>query len=209
MDRLISMPDCKRIIFEIDDITDDRWRETKEYLYRLQEIHPDLKVTLWVIPAYCTELFYNEIGRCEWIEWGYHGETHWKEGWGRVEDVGGECDKWLYGDVKHFIIRQYPEHPLENFNCGFKAPWYYIKREALRGFRDSNLFVAIHRRYTTGIPEGLKVYDFADYKGNLRLHMQDSHFDGIRENFDRLKDIFNKDTVFEFVSQNLKRWKGE
>ena len=195
------------IILEIDDITTDRWRETKEYVYKLKEVHPKLRVTLWVIPALCSYPYViDEIINEDWIEWGFHGEFHWREEWGNVVKIGGECDKWNYIKTNSFIKRYSLYRFCDNFNHGFKAPWYYIKGDALRCLKDNEFFVAIHRRYTQDIPKGLKIYDYKDYEGSIRLHIQDNCIekDGIRENFERLKDTFNENTVFEFVSQNVR-----
>lgn len=202
MDKYLSTPKEKKVVIEIDDVTTDRWRECRQYVYRLKEIYPQLKVTLWCIPAFCTYHLISEIEEKEWIEWGWHGNLHWRKDDGKVEKTGGECDRWSYGDIEEFISQNMWKYA-KNFNHGFKAPWYYIKGESLKWFRDNNWFVCIHPIYTTGIPKGLKVYEFTKHKGSLRLHIQDSHFDGVRENFERLKGAFNNDTQFEFVSENL------
>ena len=93
----------------------------------------------------------------------------------------------------------------KRFNYGFKAPWYYIKKETLEIIRSFPLwFAAVHPEWTE-IPSGINIYDFTKYKGSVRLHIQDSHFDGFRENFELLSRSFSNETKFEFVSENVER----
>ena len=69
-----SLKEAARVVFSLDDLCDefDPW----EPLHALKEKYPGLRVTLFAIPARCSDGLLARYRALDWVELGVHGYHH-------------------------------------------------------------------------------------------------------------------------------------
>lgn len=194
------------MIFEWDDfganhIISDMCQshDCRDQLDKLHTLNPAFKCTLFAIPAEMTwELYEWCVLNSGWVELAWHGFFH---------GSNYECEKMSYEsfDAAMSVFRE----RYGFFVNGFRAPGWQISDDIYRWLKDNGWWVADqgyndHRR-----PEGLKAYvnyDGAFKVGEMEIptyhgHVWDVGWNGIYEDFDKVKSLVESTNEFKFVSE--------
>lgn len=186
-------------VIEFDDLIDINHDRTP-LLYKLREINPLFKATVYAIPGLCSVEFIKSLP--DWLEVAVHGWNH----------TSRECEFWTESDMDLLLTQP----GLKHFVKGFKAPHYVISDGCYKSLLKHDFWISDipennHRR-----PVGLRYYingfwtradnnwwyghiantAYKDNKGIVR-------HDGIRETFDKLVERIKFETQFKFVSESL------
>lgn len=119
------------MVFDLDDLCDefDPWEE----LHALKEKFPNLKVTLFAIPARCSDDLLARYRALDWVELGVHGYHHSSQ----------ECLVWSYEETNSKL------EELEKLGWGkvFKAPGWQLNEQAYAALFDRGWVVSDHASY--------------------------------------------------------------
>ena len=150
-----------RQVFDLDDLCDDF--DPWDKLHELKAEHPGLKVTLFAIPARCSDELLARYRALDWVELGTHGYHH----------SSGECAVWGYDETMEKL------EELEELGWPklFKAPGWLLNEEVYKALHFRGYTVADHavhawqslalpvKRYTFNLPrKAIK---------NVHAHVQD------------------------------------
>jgi hypothetical protein len=182
----------KATVLDFDDLcdTNDPWDD----LLRLRERVPDLRLTLFCIPARTSpETFAKYDAARDWCRLGVHGWRHSRH----------ECLGWTSEETEAKIDMAMAVYP--GFDRVFKAPNWEIDSEVYAGCKAKGFAVADHVRNTPIMPK-----DMPHYTYNLRLrsdhydrhhgHIQNWGGTGLREAFETYAALKGP---FLFVSEAL------
>lgn len=117
----------KQYVVDFDDLCDkfDPWDE----LVALKERFPSLKVTLFAIPALCSDELLAKYGALDWVELGVHGYYHSPR----------ECMAWDYEESKaklEEVMSWWPGAKL------FKAPGWLASEPLYEYLQDEGWMIA-------------------------------------------------------------------
>jgi len=106
------------VVFDLDD-----FHEHAPNIYllsALEERFPELKVTLFTVPAKCSLEFLRKWANRDWVELAVHGWTH---------EPNTECLKWCEARTRSVLEAA---ELLDAFVKGFRAPGWELRPEVAR-----------------------------------------------------------------------------
>lgn len=184
----ICPTDSKPVVFDLDDLCDywDPW----DTLMRWRVCNPAGKVTLFAIPARCSDELIERYAALDWVELAIHGWWH----------QAGECLSWSSEETQE-RIRAATDRGLVN---GFKAPGWLMTREVADGCAAMGTWIAGHVEHREIWQKGDRnyVYNRKRREDNWTAahgHTHDTCGNGIDDAFDTFQ--FPADTQFKFVSE--------
>lgn len=164
------------MILDWDDFSEHNHRY--DLLWRLKEVRPDFRCTMFAVPALGSPEFWGAVP--DWIELAVHGWTHHSV---------YECSDWPYERMERLL-----DHPIveEFFATGFKAPGWQISDGCYRVLLERGWWVADHWDNDDRRPPGLLAHVItpAAAAGQDPIHWH-GHIgnvcgNGIEETFPRL-----------------------
>lgn len=130
-----------------------------------QEI-PNFKATLFTIPGRCSDSWFSEMKKLNWIDMVPHGFLH---------PTPRECEDWDYAQSKHYL------KSIEQFGLtkGFKAPGWQISDGMYQALLEEGYWVADQAYNNDRRPKELKAYILDS--GN-KIHGHIGHLGGHNTN---------------------------
>lgn len=157
------------------------------WMWRLKEINPAFKATLFAIPGRGDEDFW--ANHPDWIELAVHGWRH---------ETVDECIEWDYErTVKAIYARP------QGFTYGFKAPGWQISDATYAALKDYGWWVADQHLEDGRRPPELPTYFYEDSPDRLHLHVQNVCGNGLEESWDELSERVRNAEHFQFCSDVL------
>lgn len=169
---------AKELIMDFDDFSEEN--NNLELLEELKKEIPNLKVTLFTIPAQCTKQFCKYISALDWIELAIHGEFH----------NYLECSTW----TKEKTLKVLDKY--EQWGCFkkiFKPP-YWAGSVGMNEALEERGYILAQNKETTGVS---KLYLLND--NSVHGHIQNVCENGLEEKFNYYKSL--KDSSFKFISE--------
>ena len=179
--------------------------DCRDKLLELKEINPDFKATLFAIPGEMTyELLEWSKKNKSWVELAYHGIFH---------SSNYECERMTYNEF-NFKMTALEIAYGNYFVQGFRAPGWQISDGIYRwlqerdwwigdqGYNDDrrpaymDAFVNYGGKFKV-LPRVGNPYDVEVYHG----HTWDVGWNGIYEDFEKVKVLVNEAKDFQFVSE--------
>lgn len=157
------------VCMDFDDLTDDNDR--LDILLCLKERDPGFKVTLFAIPARCSDkLLASYDQHAEWIQLGIHGWRHARH----------ECLAWTSEETVEKI--DMARHIYPAFAQIFKAPNWETCDELYDGLKQRGIAVADHIRNIAIMPENMPHYIYNiklrdDHLRRIHGHIQPTAYD--------------------------------
>lgn len=182
------------MIVDLDDFSPKNHRA--DLLYRLKEINPDFRVTLFAIPAE-GQLYMPR----DWVEQVPHGFWH-----GDPATDGGECRDWPYERAVSFIEDIEAAQTIDVWERGFKAPGWQISDGCYQAFLEAGWWVADQHLEDHRRPGGLRTYFYEDGPDRWHGHIQNVCGNGLAERFDELAERVRHADRFQFASEAAKPW---
>jgi hypothetical protein len=175
--------------------------DCRDKLDELHILNPAFKATLFAIPAEMTiELMAWCQANSSWIELAVHGFFH---------SSNYECEKLSYDDFD-YLISQFSPIINGNFKSIFRAPGWQISDGAIKWLADHDWIIADQSYNDHRRPLNLRSYVREDgdqfraagtpveaYHG----HVWDVGWNGIYEDYDKVKSLVRDCTEFRFVSE--------
>jgi len=191
----------RKVIMDFDDLANGNSR--LDILKRLKERDPGFKVTLFAIPARCSDSLLAEYdAEKSWIQLAIHGFRH-----SRHEALG-----WLQDEAEDKLARAMAIYP---FAPVFKAPNWQMTDEVYAACLVRGLAVADHLSNVAIIPKEMPVYIY-----NMRLrddpylrihgHIQDwthTGTDGLEEAYEKWSSP-EVGSEYLFVTDAISPWQG-
>jgi len=184
-----------QIILDFDDFTDRKLNQFYK-LVKLKEIIPKLKVSLFCIPAGCSDSVLEEISQFKWVEMHQHGWAHSLYEW-KTLDYKTAVELLKKGQNRHY-------------GKGFKAPNWLLSGEAFKACADLGYWVAVHPKQVQFAQEfNVKTYLYNSSitsPWNKPLVKATGHVDKCNQN-DSIDDSWAnlihipKDAEFKFISE--------
>lgn len=211
-----------RVIFELDDFCDEL--NCLPELIELKKEIPNLKVTLFTIPARTSEELLKEVTENygDWIQLAVHGYTHNKP---ETDQLGTHEFAFLNKDQATELLNK--GYNPKYYVKGFRAPGWQISEEAMEAVRDCGFWLASQfpdgrwnqpekGQYQPDPKEcvGLEFY-FAtpDAHGVRKVHGHTWYSEeyNVRNDINSLKEILleNKDNEFIFVENYVREIFGQ
>lgn len=156
-------------------------------MWKLKEINPAFRATLFSVPALGTPEFWRS--HPDWIEIAWHGWLH---------PNPHECLHWTRERMERYL----DEPILLCSPCRlWKAPGWQINEDIYavlleRGWAVADQHLEDHRR-----PPGLRTYFYEDSSDRWHGHVQDVCGNGIRETWGDLVERVRGATEFRFASE--------
>lgn len=157
------------------------------WMWKLKEINPAFRVTLFSVPALGSHGFWK--AHPDWVEIAWHGWLH---------PDPYECRDWTRERMEQYLN----EPILQTSPCRlWKAPGWQINEDIYqvlleRGWAVADQHLEDHRR-----PAGLPVYFYEDSPDRWHGHVQDWGSNGIRETWGELSGRVAAATEFSFASE--------
>lgn len=179
--------------------------DCRDQLYRLKEVNPAFKATLFTIPAEVTvELLNWRQANANWIEFAVHGFTH-SSNW--------ECNEWTYDQMDNAmkVVQAY-----NSFVKVFRAPGWQISSDCFKWLLDHNWVVADQSYNDDRRPLGLRAYinNNGEFRVSGRKEPVEAYHghtwnvgavgsdpNGIYEDFDKVEKLVKEAKEFKFVSE--------
>lgn len=183
-----SLKEAARVVFSLDDLCDefDPW----EPLHALKEKYPGLRVTLFAIPARCSDGLLARYRALDWVELGVHGYHH----------ALRECLVWGFEETMEKL------EELEGLGWTklFKPPNWQINDQVYKALQFRNWKVADHAAYAWSshkLTIDRYTYNLPGFDGTtIQGHTWDVMGNGPSDWDEMLKDV-PKDSEFSFVSE--------
>lgn len=177
------------MVVDFDDFSQDNHRE--DLIFRLKELNPKFKVTLFAVPGLGSLSFWHRWSSLDWVELAVHGKfhpdpyecAHWDKN--RMYDL--TMDKW----VSNFFVD------------GFKAPGWQISDDIYEVLLDLDWWVADQHLEDERRPKGLRTYFYEDGEDRWHGHIQNVCGNGLEERWDELVERVASAEEFFFCSQCL------
>lgn len=157
------------------------------YMWRLKEINPDFKATLFSVPGLGSPGFW--LSHPDWIEIAWHGWMH---------PDPYECSDWTYARMDDWFAEPVIEHRTTD---GWKSPGWQISDGTYRWLADHGWWVADQHLEDARRPPGLRTYFYED--GNWHGHVQNVCGNGLAETWERLAAVVADETCFAFASESV------
>jgi hypothetical protein len=173
-------------IFDFDDFheTNNRY----DLLWRLKEINPEFRCTLFAVPALGSTDFWDGVP--DWCELAVHGWLH---------PDPYECCNWEYERMADLIDVIDDEYPW--FVRGYKAPGWQISNGCYQALLDRDWWVADQHLEDARRPKGLRTYFYEDGEDRWHGHIQDWGSNGMNETWGELSARVGAATSFQFASE--------
>lgn len=184
-----------KVIFDLDDYCDE-YNCLPELLELKKEI-PNMKVTLFTIPAKTSQKLLDETKKYDWIQMAVHGFNH---------ATNYEFAFVGYNNAKEMILGSYKEG---YYVKGFKAPGWQINTEVMKALKDLGFWLAVQWKdgrfygdpngpYQPQVIEGLKCYAFRERENAIHGHTWLTCGNGLSQIKSNLLEY--KDSEFEFIN---------
>jgi hypothetical protein len=180
----------KPIILDFDDLCDNTV-EKLGWISRLKDRMPELKVTLFTIPARTSDATIRQARDLgPWVALGMHGWIH----------TLGECWSWTREDA----VARMQAAAGRGIDAGvFRAPKWVIDAETYLAARDLDWVIADHRDFRVG-GTGARTYTYNATLRNppwIRVHghLPDVSGNGIAEHFDDF--LASPESTFRLITE--------
>lgn len=156
------------VVLDFDDLADGNDR--LEVLMRLKERDPGFKVTMFAIPARCSDFLLAAYDACNsWIQLGIHGWRHARH----------ECLAWTSEETVDKIAAA---NAIYSFAPIFKAPNWETCDELYAGLKECNVAIADHMRNVAISPPDMPRYVYNlllrnDTYTRMHGHIQPTAYD--------------------------------
>lgn len=168
---------------------DDHYPENNAmpWMYRLKEINPAFKATLFAVPGRGSDEFWEN--HPDWIELAVHGWRH---------ETVDECIDWTEDRMDLHIMGK-----PGRFVKGWKSPGWQTSDGVYRALVEWDWWVADQHLEDRRRPPGLPTYFYEDEDDRIHLHVQDVCGNGLNESWDWLVERVASATEFKFCSEAL------
>lgn len=201
------------MIFEWDDFGCDhiisdmcQSHDCRDQLYRLKELNPKFKCTLFAIPGEMTpELLKWCSANDSWVELAVHGFYH---------TSNYECEKMTYDEFYDSVMDfsgNYDSGILSKFKKIFRAPGWQISTDAMLWLHDNDWVLADQAYNNARRPIGLRTYLYDDSSKVFSIdgspvlayhgHTWNVGWNGIYEDYDKVSDLVRNCEEFKFLSE--------
>jgi len=182
------------VIFDLDDFYPGC--PNSSLLFELKEQFPQLKVTLFAIPAKCEVAQVRRLVEKDWIQLAVHGFLH---------EPNTECKDW---DEERTNAALGAVEALGGFVKGFKAPGWTLNPTVGKVLKERGYWLAAHRDHKNELGmEVPKIY-WSHHPWMVHGHMQELHTGNILTS-NGLSQLcaneapFHEKTRFHFVSEMI------
>lgn len=172
--------------FDWDDHCDVN--DAMPWMLRLREINPAFKATLFSIPAYGSEEFWD--GHPDWIEIAMHGWSH---------PHPREAEHWTYEQSADVLLSA-----PARFVKVWKSPGWLTSEGMYQALRDLGWTVADQHLADSARPYDLPVYLWED-GSNWHGHVQNVCGNGLYETFGRVCQLVEQTGEFLFVTEAVEQ----
>ena len=183
-----------KVVFELDDLCDIH--DPYEQLIAAKKRIPQLKVTMFAIPAMCSPELVAKYKALDWVELALHGFFH----------SNLECYDWSLDEAEAKITEGCARLGLNPKEAGFKSPHWEANGQTYMALANLGLWIADHPRQSTSWLEYESVprylVDMDDDLATLHGHTWDIMCNGPSWWSDKVSDF--RDDVFLHVSQAVK-----
>ncbi len=160
-----------------------------ELLCKLKRTHPNFKITLFSVPAFCPQSFIRTVG-ADWMSFVPHGWSH---------PTPRECEHWGYNESINYL--EFIEVSFPFMERGFKAPGWQISDGMYQALLEKDYWVADQAYNNHRRPKELRKYILTEDEDRyikLHYHIQNVCGNGLQERFDELMAI-PEDAEFNFI----------
>lgn len=181
------------VVFELDDQCPEK--DAMPYLLKLKERFPELKVTLFCVPAWGSKEYFQSLKEKygDWVELAVHGWSHDTE-----HGNATECNHWTREEAHKFL------QMTEDYGCfvkGFRAPGWQLNRETVEVLAERGYWLADHWLAEQFLDIKLPRYTTNNLM-EVHGHTWSCNMNGIEE-LATSKCNFGENTSFHFVSEQL------
>ena len=173
------------MIFDWDDHCE--LNDAMPWMTSLKEINPDFKATLFSIPAFGDEAFWN--GHPDWIELAMHGWQH---------PNPREAEHWTYDQAVDVLLSA-----PDRFVKVWKSPGWLTSPGMYQACADLGWAIADQHLADDQRPAGLQVYLWED-GDNWHGHVQNSCGNGLRETWAQVCKLVAETDEFAFVTESVR-----
>ncbi len=131
------------MILNADDFYDEN--NGLDLLFEFRSKLPGFKITMFAIPARCSNGFLKEVEQIEWIDLVPHGLNH---------ETARECELWTYAESLEYLVLASGL----GWTKGFKAPGWNVSDGLYQALLERRYWIADHPKNNARRPEGLPVY---------------------------------------------------
>jgi hypothetical protein len=187
-----KLTDTKPVCLEYDDLC-DATRSKLIYVARLREKMPNVRVTLFAIPARCSRQTIDEARSLgDWVAIAPHG---WRHGF-------AECMAWTSDETRAKLALA---RDMGIDAPAFRAPGWLLNDEVYAGCTSEGYVVADHASFRV-LGSGASTYTYNKQLRNpplLRLHghLPNVSGNGIEEHFDEFIVTNHAAREFKFVHE--------
>lgn len=165
-------------------------------LFRLKDMYPKFKVTLFTIPSQCSIRFLRDVSKLTWVQMAIHGIRHSPLEFKKMSY--NRCASILVEFKKGFYVK------------GFKAPHWQYSRESMAWLRDNDFWVAVHLKtdeHVPVLPQRIRYYNFMESPHDCwHGHMiWDASGNALASNLSHLLEKWDRDADFGFVNDAVVR----
>lgn len=168
----------KELIMDFDDFSEES--NNYELLRQLKLEIPNLKVTLFTVPALCSKEFCKYVLESDWIELALHGEFH----------NHLECSTWTK-DKALEVLNKYEEWGC--FKKVFKPPYWEGSEGLYQALQEKGYILAQNKN----IIGYRKLYLLNE--NSIHGHITNVCGNGLEEKFNYYKSL--KGNTFKFISE--------
>jgi hypothetical protein len=180
----------KPVVMDFDDLCDNTV-DNLDYLCLLKPLMPNLKVTLFAIPARCspaTIAAAKSLG--PWVSLGMHGWQH----------TLGECLSWTSEDA---IARMQAAAAMGIDGGVFRAPKWVVDAEIYYAAKAMDWIIADHKDFRV-LGSGARTYTYNQPLRDPKVirvhgHLPNVANNGIADHFDDF--VFKPETEFKFITE--------
>ncbi len=172
---------------DADDLHDGNHR--LDLLFELKHANPLFKITVFAIPALCSEEFLSSLP--DWIETAAHGWAH---------PTPTEAADWTYDTA----VAVLSDAPLR-LHGGWKSPGWQISEGTYRALLERNWWLADQPYNDWRRPQGIRVHRLGD-GDHSHHHIQDDCGNGLEESMEWLLPRVHAADHFQFISEVVQAW---
>jgi hypothetical protein len=169
------------LIADFDDFSEKSNR--LDLLFKLKDLIPNYKVTLFTCPGLCSEEFCRGVATLDWVELALHGDVHSEL----------ECSKWTKQQTLDYLYKY------ESWGCFkkvFRAPYWASSEEVKEALVEKGYILCENKK----VEYGGKVYQMTP-EISIHGHITNVCGNGLEEKFDYYKSLKNN---YKFITTYAK-----
>jgi len=184
-------------VFTLDDFHENNHQ--LDLLHKMKKRFPNLKVTLFTIPAKCSVEWLKDVKE-DWMEYAVHGWFH--DITNRANEDASlypeECLTWSCKDANKYLKKA---EDMGVFIKGFKAPGWGMNAQTYNILQKRNYWCMDNKDRTHERPDWFINYYESGHLWEVNGHIQFTAFNGLEELASERKCNLHKNTNFYFVSE--------